>query len=813
MANTKTVEKKPSKDKLKKVNTPSRPDLKKMLEYGDDSIAELDIIEAIRLRSGMYIEGVGAEALRKLLDEVLDNSCDEHKSDRCNEVDILLQLNGKNQPVVTIRDYGPGIPPNKVIPIHTKAHAGGKFGDAQGGKSQYGAGVAGLNGVGVTVVNALSSKFKVELWRPDGEYRYHEFHKGRHQPRLFKKDKKAKYIQNHGTQTTFTVEPFIYDASVEGPDLKSLHDSIFQKSCIYTNLKFNLRVTDGGKDVLNEVMYGNTMKDYLNKIDESPVKERLLDVTTVTTMPGKGTPIASIAFTYSTAYDTNIASFANAKSTPRGGTHLRGAEDALYEFYTQLDKLTNGTKAGDIKREDIKPGLSIVISAFLTGDEDASFKGQTKEEITNKSLRPACKEAMGKLLGSIDINIHKRILDQMKTNIKARKAGDAARSLIRAEKKTSSSLIGSVKRFDSYTPAIGKEYHKNALYIVEGDSAGGFIKKTRDKFTQGVYFLQGKIDNTHGKKTYKVLKSDVVHDLKVVIGIKTNEDGTYNYDKLKYHKIIIATDADSDGKHIETLLHTLWHEHFPGLLEMGCIYTAQPPLFRIKFGKKDVIYVRDKEEYDINMSDLIYNRGWRIKPDGLDTLDKHAFRSLRTALRMYWAYIEGHAIAYANTPQMIEDILYNDSIKKGKFVEYCDEDNYTRVDFTPDRVKKLSMLVKYMNFKFSKYAKKSTFPKFSIIDKDGETTFKSLTLVSLYEQLSKLVKVQEVTRFKGLGELNENETADLLMNPRKCIFKKLTFGGVTEESREVFTTLMGRRSEGRKELYRKRDNEDEDIVI
>ncbi len=797
-----------AKSTNKKVASPDKISLDKLLEYGDDNVTSLDNITAIKHRSGMYIEGMGIEAYIKMVAEVLDNSCDEHGEGRCNEVDIHLELKGKKQPTMTIRDHGPGMPPNKIVELLTKTHSGGKWGDGFCKNGYGGGGSSGTNGVGLTVVNALSISLICEAFRADGEYRYHEFAHGKHLAKKMVKDKNKKYISKHGTRTTFTVDKEVFDASCEVMDVKTLVDNIFQKSCLYPNLKFNVKVTENNKTVLTKVLFHNTLGMYLDSIDESDAKYRIMAPITSTNKDNGNSHRVTVVFSYSRDNPTTMVSFANAKHTSRGGSHIKGAEAGLLEFYNDLEKQLNGVKAISIKRDDIRPGLSLLVSAFLV-NEDPSFRGQTKEVIENASLRKPSKDAMRRVLSLIDIDTHKKILDQIKTNIKAKNAADKARNAIKSEKRTSSSLIGNIKRFKCYSPAVGKDYTKNALYIVEGQSAGGFLKGCRENEFQGIYLLQGKIKNTHNSKTYEILKNDVIHDLKLILNITTNPDGSYNYDNIKYHKIIAATDADHDGKHIESLLNTLWYKHFPGLIEMGVIFVATPPLFRIAFGKKDVVYIKDNAELDIKMSDIIYNRGWRVIPNGKDALGKHEFRKLKSDLRLYTNYIEGHARGFRDDPFFIEDVVYKNIMNTKQFHEFITSESYSRIEFTPDRKAGLNKLREYMSRKFGQYWKSKTKPPlFNVVNKDGVVVHKNITLMRLYKKLSSLVKITEILRYKGLGEMSKAVTEELLMNPKTCKVVKLVATKPDSETKDDFKTLMGRKTDGRKVLYGK-----EEVVV
>jgi DNA gyrase subunit B len=720
-------------------------DKKKLLAYNDKNIKTLNIIDAIRMRYGMYIESVGHVACEKLVDEVLDNSCDEHEAGRCNQVDITFEVIKGKQPKITVRDYGPGIPPNSIVKIHTESHSGGKFGN--GG---YSGGTSGLNGVGVTVVNALASQMEVEVWRADGEHRYHEFNAGKENVKKRVKDKKPAYAKLHGTRTTFIPEKFIYDAREVAVDLDAFERRIFQKSCIYSGLTFNFEVTNGKKTLLKKKIVGNKLDDYLKLIDNSKPSKRILAPMNHVGKAGPNDPRVSIAFAFSTQDVTNIASFANAKNTSRGGKHVDGAIKAILEFYNNLANSNRKTQM-TIRKDDIMPGLSLVISTFTKADP--IFEGQTKEKVQNPELMPAAYKAMSNMLSFIDMSTHKKIIEQIITNIKAKEAAVKARESIRSERSKNGNLMSKLKRFGDYSPPIEKDYSINELFIVEGQSAGGYIKKMRNKNFQGVYFLMGKITNTFGMPTHKVHKSDILHDLKIILNITTNKDGTFNYDKMHYDKIIIATDADADGKHIESLLITLFGEHHMPVIEQGHLFVATPPLFRLTLSKKDKIYIRYKDEYTARMSNILWGRGLRVVPVGMEPLVKKDFVKLRDYLKIYSDFVIAQGRADGVPGEFIEKIVYNDLMNKQKSYEEVDKERFTKMVFNKENIHRLNTLRKYIDKRFGIFSKGKKAPKFNILDKDKNVVHKGITLLELHLALTKLVAVRSVTRYKGLTKL------------------------------------------------------------
>lgn len=549
--------------------------------YGAEQITVLEGLDPVRKRPGMYIGNTDKEGLHHLVWEVVDNAVDEAMAGYCDRVEIVLQRDGS----VTVSDNGRGIPVEKhkvtktsaLETVMTKLHAGGKFGDS--GYKVSG----GLHGVGVSVVNALSSLMRAEV-RRGGKVWVQEYHKGK----PVKKVRAVGPAKGTGTTITFSPDPEVF-TSLEF-DWNYILDHIRQQAYLTKGVKFLLSdLREHGKERFYQFYFEGGIASYvrhLNRTHEAK-QERVFYID----KEQEGTQI-EIAFQYIDGYKENILAFANNIHTVEGGMHLVGFRSALTRTLNAYarEKGILKEKDANLTGEDTREGLTAVISVKL---QNPQFEGQTKAKLGNAEIRPLVEQVFGESLSTF-LEEHPRdaenILGKCFLAARARQAARAAReSVLRKGALDGLTLPGKLADCSS------KDIMNCELYIVEGDSAGGSAKQGRDRKFQAILPLRGKILNVEKARLDKLLANTQLKSLIIALG--TNIGEQFAIDDLRYGRIIIMTDADVDGSHIRTLLLTLFYRYLPEIVMKGHIYIAQPPLYRLQKGR-EVEYAYTEEEKD-----------------------------------------------------------------------------------------------------------------------------------------------------------------------------------------------------------------------
>jgi DNA gyrase subunit B len=565
-------------------NTP-RPATLGGEEYGTDAIKVLEGLEAVRKRPHMYIGDVGERGLHHLVYEVVDNSVDEAMAGRCDEINLTIHADNS----ITILDNGSGIPvgPHPTVKgmdtldvVMTKLHAGGKF--EQNAYQVSG----GLHGVGVTCVNALSSWLKVEVYR-DGKVYTQRYERGTPMGKVTAIGE----TQRRGTKVTFKPDPTILE--VTEFSFETLSGRL--RELAFLNAGLEITIDDeraGGKK--HEFLFKDGIKEfvvYLNKAREtlSPPISLRQEVETE-----RGTALVEIALQWNDGYDEKVFAFANNIHNHEGGTHLIGFKAALtrtLNAYGQKNNLFKDLKDELPSGDDMREGLAAVISMRLPG---ASFEGQTKTKLSNTEAKSMVETMLNDRLGAfLEENpaVAKRISAKVAEATRARVAARKARETVRRKGALDgASLPGKLADCQSKDPA------ESEIFIVEGDSAGGSAKQGRDRRVQAILPLRGKILNVEKARFDKMLSSDAIATMITALGTGIGPE-EYDVSKVRYHKIIIMTDADVDGSHIRTLLLTFFFRQMPQLLEKGYLYIAQPPLYRVAKGKKEQ-YLKDQDAMD-----------------------------------------------------------------------------------------------------------------------------------------------------------------------------------------------------------------------
>jgi DNA gyrase subunit B len=535
-------------------------------DYTAASIQVLEGLEAVRRRPGMYIGSTDDRGLHHLVWEVVDNSIDEAMAGHATTILVTIKKDG----MVVVQDDGRGVPVGKhstgkdaLEVVHTVLHAGGKFGG--GGYKVSG----GLHGVGVSVVNALSSWMRVESAR-DGNVWSQEYERGKPKSSVKKEGPQG---QRRGTRTMFIADADIFETVDFSFDLISqrLRESAYLTKGVWITL------IDERVDRERSFYFEGGLQSFVRHLNRN--KETLHN-RPIYVERKEGSTAVEVALQYNDSYTENVLAFANNINTVDGGTHVTGFRAALTSSLNDWARRAGILKDSDpnLSGEDVREGLTAVISVKLT---DPQFEGQTKAKLGNAEVKGQVQTAVVDSLGQyLDENPAdgRRILEKCLTAARAREAARKARDLvIRKGALDGLSLPGKLADCQERDPA------RSELYIVEGDSAGGSAKQGRDRRFQAVLPLRGKLLNVEKARLDKILSSENVRPLIIALGAGIGE--TFDGAKLRYHRIIIMTDADVDGAHIRTLLLTFFYRHMPEVVEAGYLYIAQPPLYRISTGK------------------------------------------------------------------------------------------------------------------------------------------------------------------------------------------------------------------------------------
>ena len=556
-------------------------------EYNAEQIQVLEGLEPVRKRPGMYIGSTSSRGLHHLVYEIVDNSVDEALAGYCSHIQVKIREDNS----IEVTDDGRGMPVDEHPKMHKPAmevimtvlHAGGKFGE--GGYKVSG----GLHGVGASVVNALSEYMMVESLRNGHIYRQ-EYSRG-------KKTCEVTIVGDCGNKTgchtIFRPDPEIFDETVYS--FETLQARLREMAFLNKGLKISLEDERGEKKKKETYCYEGGIKEYVqfqNK-NKTPIHDSVIYYEVV-----KKDSEVEVALQWTDGYSENIFSYANNINTVEGGAHLVGFKSALtkvFNDYARKAKILKD-KDPDLDGDDVREGLTAIVSVKLS---EPQFEGQTKTKLGNASMRTLVDSATKEeLMAFLEENPNQAriIVDKCIKAGRAREAARKAREL--ARRKTaldSTSLPGKLADCSEKDPALSE------IFIVEGDSAGGSAKEGRDRKTQAILPLRGKILNVEKARLDRMLASDTIKDMITAFGCGIGKD--FDVSKLRYHKIIIMSDADVDGAHIRTLMLTLFFRYMPQLIEDGYIYAAQPPLFRCTCGK-DMRYTYSDAEQEKTLAEM-----------------------------------------------------------------------------------------------------------------------------------------------------------------------------------------------------------------
>jgi DNA gyrase subunit B len=578
--------------------------------YDAQDITVLEGLQAVRKRPGMYIGSTGVMGLHHLVYEVVDNSVDEALAGFCTEVSVRIHPDNS----VTVVDNGRGIPVAKMdkegLPavqvVLTVLHSGGKFGEGGGYKVS-----GGLHGVGVSVVNALSERLVVEI-RRDGHVFSQEYARGAPQNELIQGEKLPAKSPT-GTSVTFLPDADIFE-TLEF-DFHTLEERLRETAFLTRGLKISI-VDERGEGHSAEFQYEGGIEDFVSYLNEN--KETVHRK--VIFFAGESEEgAAEVAMQWNASYQESIHSFANNINTPEGGSHMSGFRSALTRTVNKYarDHGLLKEKEDNLSGEDVREGLTAVISVKL---RDPQFEGQTKTKLGNPGIAGFVESIVNAGLSEFleeNPSEARAVISKAVQSQRAREAARKARDLTRRKSALeNSTLPGKLADCSVKDPSLAE------LFVVEGDSAGGSAKQGRDRNTQAVLPLRGKILNVEKSRIDKVLQNTEVQALITAIGTGVRDE--FNIENARYHKIVLMTDADVDGAHIRTLVLTLLFREMEELIKAGYVYIAKPPLYKLKQGSRERYIEKDSELEDILLSD---------KWDKLEVFDRHASQFKLTEAR------------------------------------------------------------------------------------------------------------------------------------------------------------------------------------
>ncbi|MBW2167828.1 MAG: DNA topoisomerase (ATP-hydrolyzing) subunit B [Deltaproteobacteria bacterium] len=776
--------------------------------YVASDIKVLEGLTAVRKRPAMYIGNTSLEGLHHLVYEVVDNSIDEALAGYCNYVDVQI-LNDNS---VVIVDNGRGIPVDMhetenmsaLEVVMTKLHAGGKFDN----KAYKMAG--GLHGVGVSVVNALSKYLEVEVFR-DGKIYFQRYERGKAKNDLKKKKKKKKT----GTKIQFMPDERIFE-DVHF-DFEILVKRMRELSFLTKGVR--IKISDERTGKKKDFIYEGGIKsfvEYLNKNKE------VLHRKPISISGEKNGVIMEIAIQYNSSYKENLFTFANNINTKEGGTHLIGFKSALTRSINQY--LQNSPLAKNFKEklsgDDVREGLAAVISVKLT---DPQFEGQTKTKLGNSEVKGLVETQVNEGLSSFfeeNPSVVKSILSKVIDAARAREAARKAKELARRKGVLSDhSLPGKLADCQEREPS------RSEIFIVEGDSAGGSAKQGRDRRSQAILPLKGKILNVEKARFDKMISSEEIRTMIAALGTGIG-DKDYDIDSLRYHKVIIMTDADVDGAHIRTLLLTFFFRQMPDLIENGYLYVAQPPLYRVLAGKKEM-FLKDEDEFHAFMLKRIsenekvrlengqYISGPRLSKllngvikfyESLNKLTRRGYNQRfieflvsegATDKRMFKKeeFMKGLLERLQDNGFRVMDINFDE---EGEYYEFTvtetqDGGQTSAVNWeflsSPELRQLTGMSKEFGDIKKGGYA----------ITGDGEGKKIDDPQQLLTELMERAKKGLTIQRYKGLGEMNPGQLWATTMDPEKRTLLKVQIKDWVETD-DIFTVLMGDKVEPRREF-------------
>ncbi len=788
-------------------------------KYDADSIKVLEGLEAVRKRPAMYIGSTGKDGLHHLVYEVVDNSIDEASAGYCDTISVKIRVDNS----VVVEDNGRGIPvgmhkTEKVSAaqvVMTKLHAGGKFSHDSYKVS------GGLHGVGVSVVNALSKTCELEVRREGHVYRQ-TYQRGVPDSPLEVIGK----TKSNGTKVTFLPDDKIFE------DTEFSFDVICNRlrELAFLNSGVKINITDERTDKKNEFVYKGGIVSFVEYINRN---KKVLHKHPIYVSGEKEDCFVEVALQYNETYLENIFTFANSINTTEGGTHLIGFRSALtrvFNNYATNSKLIKDGKES-LRGEDLREGLACVISVKV---QNPQFEGQTKTKLGNSEVRGLVEGIIYEKIGSFleeNPSISKQILNKCVDAARAREAARRARELTRRKSALEvGSLPGKLADCQEKDPAASE------IYLVEGDSAGGSAKQGRDRKNQAILPLRGKVLNVEKARFDKMLQNEEIKLIVTALGTGIGS-GDYDVSKLRYHKVIIMTDADVDGSHIRTLLLTFFFRQMRELIERGYLYIAQPPLFKV-VDKKNELYIQNEErmrnyilESGVTKINLVMGDGSRFPATGnkLLSLIKKIMRIEDLLDRFEKEKRDRFVLrVLAGDPALKESTFKNDKNLQAvaKRTIKALNGNITDFKLKPDKdegvyelifdLKKnghtVTTAMNIETFRSPQFAEIRTLleqvsilgePPYRDVAEDAKNPVMLESTKALVEHiLNSGKKGIGLQRYKGLGEMNPEQLWQTTMNPEKRTLLQVTVDDAVEADL-IFTTLMGDQVEPRRDFIYK----------
>ena len=784
--------------------------------YGADSITVLEGRDAVRKRPAMYIGSTSEIGLHHLVYEVVDNSVDEALAGYCDTIEVAIHMDNS----ITVIDNGRGIPTDMhkqekrsaAEVVMTILHAGGKF-DSNSYKVS-----GGLHGVGVSCVNFLSEYLRLEIWR-DGKTHEQEYEAGIPVAPL----KQTGTTSKRGTKITFRPDASIFETTIYSFD--KLSERLREKAFLNKGIRIFIKDEREEEEKSHEFYYKGGIAEFVKHLNKN--KTPMHDEPLYFEMVSDELSI-EVSMQYNDSYDEKIFSFANNINTVDGGTHLsgfRGAITRTINAYAESSGLTKNFKTA-LSGDDVREGLVAIISVKIPQPQ---FEGQTKGKL-NSPVKGPVESFLNEKLGEFfeqNPAVAKKIVGKAVDAARAREAARKAREIVRKSALGSSTLPGKLADCQEKDPALSE------IYIVEGDSAGGSAKQGRDRKNQAVLPLKGKILNVEKARFDKMLGHSEIKALITALGTGIGKDD-FDVTRLRYHKICLMTDADVDGSHIRTLLLTFFYRQMPALVENGYVYIAQPPLYKVKRGKKEE-YIKDEK--------LMFRYLMRMGTDDVkitnngEPLEGRELSKMLEQTTDYKSYFSRFTRRLQNESKLLEalldgfagkdGVLMEREIKLRKVFEQEDmmahiekkiadagyktelmsdvEHGLWEIEITLAQGQKILFdwnMASYVEFQKAielKRALEISFPGPFVLGEDGSSSEIS-TRESLLEKVTGMAKKDlTIQRYKGLGEMNPEQLWETTMDPEKRTLLQVRIEDVIETD-DIFTVLMGDQVEPRRKF-------------
>jgi len=830
-----------AKEKKPKIKE-EKPEKTEKKKYDATNIQVLEGLEAVRKRPAMYIGDTGKRGLHHLVYEVVDNSIDEVMGGYCDKIDVIIHADES----ITVKDNGRGIPVDMhakmkkpaVEVVLTTLHAGGKF-DHRVYKVS-----GGLHGVGVSVVNALAEWLEVEVKRED-KIHHQEYHNGK----AISKLKVLGKTKTTGTSISFRPDEEIFnETNIFSYDLLSMR----LREMAFLNKGVKITLKDERNDKEAEFFYKGGISSFIEYMNQKkkPVHKKIIYFE-----KQKDDIILEVAMQYNEGYAENIYSFVNNINTTEGGTHLSGFKSALTRTIKGYGKSRGIIKNEEMSGDDTREGISAVISVKIPNPQ---FEGQTKTKLGNSEVEGAVETAVNEMLGAYleeNPEIANKVTKKALTAARAREAAKKARELTRRKGALESSTLPG-----KLADCSERDAHLTELYLVEGDSAGGSAKQGRDRRYQAILPLKGKIINVEKARINQMLNNEEIKTMITAIGAGIGDE--FSEEKIRYGKVILMCDADVDGSHIRTLILTFFFRQMKALIEKEHVYIAQPPLYRVKRGKKEQYISTEKEmktflldqgtegkKVDINkekktmtpkrLKDLlelllraekltiaVERRGVKIGKY-LSLIDAKTQK-----LPLYSVKVEGERQYLYNDDELAEMQTKMGKEKEIKIeeeqMERGSEDGTTiavQEFYEARELEKISKEIAKFGVDIADYQRDDEEAKEEKKNKRKEQEQKEKAIFTINDEtdlftLKDLLKYvlkegekgMTIQRYKGLGEMNPEQLWETTMNPDKRTLQKVTIED-TVEADQMFTILMGDNVESRRNFILKHAKEAKNIDI